>query len=276
MKSLLATCPQQRRLWDAAGATRWEADLCQAGGNEHDDRNRSNVPRGHADVLCGFRRLSKRNCACPASRACCVSGGAHLSWSRLRGRSHEEFGKRKTQAVRQFVRWPVLVSRSVWSTCLPVRPRGSRKGCRYSAFLRTTTVAGSKYGARYLGYGVMEAFARRGTQAGQLTRSCLRSPVRPSPFGRAGGASPRNMVEDLVEHALIAVGVCSVAWERGVASGYGSLNLRSLSRERSRAMVGAAIAARLAQTVFACFDATAIRTICRSSRRSPAIPGRCW
>ncbi len=81
-------------------------------------------------------------------------------------------------------------------------------------------------GARYLGYGVMEAFARRGTQGGQLARACLRPP-----FEFTVRAHGRFLGEDMVEtleQALIAVGVVGGMGARS-RRGYGSMSLRSLS-----------------------------------------------
>ncbi len=82
-------------------------------------------------------------------------------------------------------------------------------------------------GARYLGYGVMEAFAsrRRQTSAGQLTRACFRTPfdftVRMR--GRDLSATESASVTD----ALKAVGILGGMGARS-RKGYGSLALRSL------------------------------------------------
>ena len=83
-------------------------------------------------------------------------------------------------------------------------------------------------GARYLGYGVMEAFAssRRGTRPGQLSRSCLRAPLDFTVRARG-----RRLTEELVDtllDALIAIGVVGGMGARS-RRGYGSLNLRALS-----------------------------------------------
>lgn len=82
-------------------------------------------------------------------------------------------------------------------------------------------------GARYLGYGVMEAFAsqKKNTQAGQLTRGCLREPFEFTVSIRA-----RNLANDelgTLERALAVVGTvgCMGAKSR---KGYGSLVLRSV------------------------------------------------
>ena len=109
-------------------------------------------------------------------------------------------------------------------------------------------------GARYLGYGVMEAFPRKTkrtgerTRAGQLTRACLSAPfdfvvqMRARDLGEQESAS-------LVD-ALVALGVLGGLGARS-RKGYGSLALRSLyvngeehwSRPRSRDELQRAIAA---------------------------------
>ena len=85
-------------------------------------------------------------------------------------------------------------------------------------------------GARYLGYGVMEAFAskNKGTRAGDLTRACL-----PAPFeftvrmrlreNERDGDEPRRSLID----ALICLGTHGGMGARS-RKGYGSLVIRSL------------------------------------------------
>ena len=88
-------------------------------------------------------------------------------------------------------------------------------------------------GSRYLGYGIMEAFASRkkGTMAGQLTAACLRAPVdfRVHMRIRARGLSHEERVKQstLLRDALATLGTlgCMGAKSR---KGYGSLNIRSL------------------------------------------------
>lgn len=80
-------------------------------------------------------------------------------------------------------------------------------------------------GARYLGYGVMEAFASRnkGTEAGQLTRSCLAAPfdvtVR---IGAQESESLRSIVP-----ALRLLGMLGGLGSKS-RKGYGSVNLTAL------------------------------------------------
>jgi CRISPR-associated protein Cmr1 len=92
------------------------------------------------------------------------------------------------------------------------------------------TVVGE--GARYLGYGVMEAFARRAKDnrpavaAGQLTRGCLQAP-----FDLKIELRARDLEEParaLLLDALKAVGLLGGIGAKS-RKGYGSLVLRSLS-----------------------------------------------
>lgn len=88
-------------------------------------------------------------------------------------------------------------------------------------------------GARYLGYGVMEAFAsrRKGTEAGELTCPCLRSPfeftirmwVRE---GKRNGHDHSGQLA-LLEDALVCLGTHGGMGAKS-RKGYGSLVLRSL------------------------------------------------
>ena len=82
-------------------------------------------------------------------------------------------------------------------------------------------------GARYLGYGAMEAFAstRKGTQAGELTRACFRPPFDFTVQMRGRGLREPEL-ESLTD-ALIALGTLGGIGARS-RKGYGSLVLRSL------------------------------------------------
>ena len=82
-------------------------------------------------------------------------------------------------------------------------------------------------GARYLGYGVMEAFGsqKRKTRVGQLTRACLRAPV-----DFAVSMQGRTLDEEHLQsltNALIALGTLGGMGAKS-RKGYGSLVLRSL------------------------------------------------
>lgn len=82
-------------------------------------------------------------------------------------------------------------------------------------------------GARYLGYGVMEAFGSRNTgkKAGQLTRACLRAPFDFTVRMRA-----RDLIEQesaMLSNALAALGILGGMGAKS-RKGYGSLVIRSL------------------------------------------------
>ncbi len=82
-------------------------------------------------------------------------------------------------------------------------------------------------GARYLGYGVMEAFPsrQRGTRAGQLIRPCLRAPLDFTIRMRG-----RDLADEPLNHlrnALLAVGVLGGMGAKS-RKGYGSLAIQSL------------------------------------------------
>ena len=85
-------------------------------------------------------------------------------------------------------------------------------------------------GARYLGYGVMEAFAsqRKGTKAGELTRACLRAPFEFSVQLRGRDLSDPQLLS--LRRALSALGILGGMGARS-RKGYGSLVLRSLCEE---------------------------------------------
>ncbi len=95
-------------------------------------------------------------------------------------------------------------------------------------------------GARYLGYGVMEAFARckkktqagqltqKKTQAGQLTRSCLRAPIDFTVSLQCRDLD--NAALDSVRDALKALGLLGGMGAKS-RKGYGSLVLKSLKEE---------------------------------------------
>ena len=80
-------------------------------------------------------------------------------------------------------------------------------------------------GVRYLGYGLMEAFAssRKGTRTGELTRPCLRAPFD---FRvRMALRTPADV--DSLRNALVALGTLGGMGARS-RKGFGSLSLRSL------------------------------------------------
>ncbi len=92
------------------------------------------------------------------------------------------------------------------------------------------------YGARYLGYGVMEAFASKpkGTNAGQLTRDCIDSGFDFAVRMRVSAGFDRSVA--LLERALIAAG-CLGGLGAKSRRGYGSIAICSLIVDKqSRSM----------------------------------------
>lgn len=83
-------------------------------------------------------------------------------------------------------------------------------------------------GARYLGFGVMEAYgsSNKGTQEGQLTHACLRAPFDFGVEIRARDVAGK--ARGLLLEALKAVGLLGGMGAKS-RKGYGSLVLRSLS-----------------------------------------------
>lgn len=86
-------------------------------------------------------------------------------------------------------------------------------------------------GARYLGYGVMEAFAssKKGTQPGQLTRACLAAPFTFT-LQLSFKASVSQAQRDSIVKAFKLLGLIGALGSKA-RKGYGSLVLTALSGE---------------------------------------------
>ena len=84
------------------------------------------------------------------------------------------------------------------------------------------------HGARYLGYGVMEAFAsrNRNTQDGQLIRACLPAPFAVTVRMTAHGLRGQRL--ESLQDALVALGTLGGMGAKS-RKGYGSLVIHSLS-----------------------------------------------
>ena len=82
-------------------------------------------------------------------------------------------------------------------------------------------------GARYLGYGVMEAFAskKRGTKNGQLTRACRRAPFDFTVLMRCRDLDDTDLRS--LKDALVALGTLGGMGAKS-RKGYGSLSIQSL------------------------------------------------
>lgn len=91
-------------------------------------------------------------------------------------------------------------------------------------------------GARYLGYGVMEAFGSRnkGTSAGQLTRPALRTPLKFTVHARFKPTSSAEHIREL-EEAMTAWGAMGAMGSKA-RKGYGSISLvkTELYEDRSK------------------------------------------
>ena len=110
-------------------------------------------------------------------------------------------------------------------------PRSERKGEVLTASQTDAKAVGE--GARYLGYGVMEAFGsrNRGTKAGELTRPCLRSPFEFTVLMRVRDGRRDKEADDRrlasLHEALICLGTHGGMGAKS-RKGYGSLVIRSL------------------------------------------------
>ena len=143
-----------------------------------------------------------------------------LAWSRHGGnlqaiRKEEEclFGSTRTGQSRVLMRFKAPAT--------PLRPVS--KGTVLT-IPGTQKVVGD--GARYLGYGVMEAFTskNKGTEAGQLWRTCLNAPFS---FSVQVRVRDESAVEQL-KCALVALGTFG-GFGAKARKGYGSVALQSLS-----------------------------------------------
>lgn len=144
-----------------------------------------------------------------------------LAWSRCRGdleslQSEEDdlFGSSRSGQSRVSLR----VARS------PAPPQPIRSGA--VLYQSDRRVVGP--GARYLGYGVMEAFGsqNRKTQEGQLIRACLPAPFKVKVRMIARDLCGRRLAS--LKDALIALGTLGGMGARS-RKGYGSLVIHSLS-----------------------------------------------
>ena len=147
-----------------------------------------------------------------------------LAWSRCKG-DIEEVGKQEDKLFGS-----ATTGQSRMSMRLEVKHRPSEvsTGRVLTVSARNTRVVGE--GARYLGYGVMAAFAshKQGTEAGELSRPCLR-PSRNAPFEftvRLRGRCDAGQVESLLD-SLKTVGLIGGMGSKA-RKGYGSLVLQAL------------------------------------------------
>ena len=144
-----------------------------------------------------------------------------LAWSRLNG----DLEAIRNQEDTLFGSAGRGQSRVSMRLGLGLRPSVVPEGRRLAIPGQKCRVVGQ--GARYLGYGVMEAFgsSKKGTAAGQLTRACLRAPFDFTVHLRSRGLSADQV--DSLKDALVALGVMGGLGARS-RKGYGSLTMQSL------------------------------------------------
>ena len=147
------------------------------------------------------------------------------AWSRCRG----DLGRVETEEAALF--GSADRGRSLVSMRLVLDRQPTALGVRH---VLTTGGSVVGQGARYLGYGVMEAFDSRnkGTKAGELTRACLRTPFDFTVQARLRSTGPgdeehgRQLAS--LEDAFVCVGTVGGLGAKS-RKGYGSLVLQSLA-----------------------------------------------
>jgi CRISPR-associated protein Cmr1 len=126
-------------------------------------------------------------------------------------------------------------------------------------------------GARYLGYGIMEAFASkaRGSEAGQLTRGCLLAP-----FDFTVEMRCRNLDESLrigLEEALRALGLLGGIGSKN-RKGYGSLALTELKLNGASVFSAPTTIGELKEAVAGLYARSGIGTTPFGSNGAPPLP----
>ncbi len=159
--------------------------------------------------------------ASPASRGCSDSGGVHWPGRGTTATSRRSNGKR-TGSSGACAR---ARSRLIIDSIEPVgRPSKARPGHVLTVSTNRRQVVGQ--GARYFGYGLMEAFNRpkKNKQAGQLVRGCILAPHRFNVRLRCRGLDHQAI--DSILAASRALGLLGGMGARS-RRGYGSLVLES-------------------------------------------------
>ena len=135
-------------------------------------------------------------------------GGGNCTVQRMRRCENDLFGSSETGQSRLAMRLDVTTGPRILGKDKVLEDEGGRQ-------------VGP--GARYLGYGVMEAFASKKKDAGQLVRPCLKAPFEFTLRIGAKDAAPLRRVEPALRLLGLAGGLGARA-----RKGYGSLNLISL------------------------------------------------
>lgn len=187
-------------------------------------------------MFCGgadLRRADSAELRLPSFKGVLRFWWRALAWSRLDG-DLDEIRRREDALFGSAEEGQSRVSmRLATASCPPI----VRKGELLTFPKPVGGVVGE--GARYLGYGVMEAFASRnkGTRAGELTRACLLAPIDFTVHMRlhVRGAS-RDEFRQLsvsLEDALVCLGTRGGMGAKS-RKGYGSLVIRSLLVNREQ------------------------------------------
>ena len=162
----------------------------------------------------------------PELRLPSFKGVLRYWWRALAWSLHEgDLGVLQQQEDRLFGSADGGQSRILLRLMPAIRPETAARGEVLSVSASSSRPVGD--GARYLGYGLMEAFASRtkDTRAGQLQRPCLRSPFDFTVQMRVCGLDDRELGS--LTDALIALGTLGGMGARS-RRGYGSLVLQSL------------------------------------------------
>ena len=174
-------------------------------------------------MFCGGADQTKAELRLPSFKGVLRFWWRALAWSRYGG-DIEEVGKQEDEIFGS-----ATVGQSRMSMRLEIvrRPAEVSIGSVLAISAQNESVVGE--GARYLGYGVMVAFAscKQGTKAGELTRPCLRSIETPFEFTvRLHGRCSAGQLESLLD-GLKTVGLLGSMGSKG-RKGYGSLALQDL------------------------------------------------
>lgn len=153
-----------------------------------------------------------------------IKGALRFWWRALAWSRYGDLEKIREEEARLFGSTDEGQAAVLMKLSSPAPPKISEKG---QVLKDGDRVVGE--GARYLGYGVMEAFASRnkGTQAGQLTRPCLLSPFEFTLELRFGRRSTEQQLISLAK-ALELMGLAGSLGSKS-RKGYGSLTLTKLS-----------------------------------------------
>ena len=167
-----------------------------------------------------------------------------LAWSRCDG----DLSAIQQQEDRLFGSAGGGQSRVLMRLDCPSEPETVAKDAELKASGSSTRTVGD--GARYLGYGLMDAFPskKKGRRAGQLHRACCRPPFDFAVHMRGRGLDESELAT--LKDALIALGTLGGMGARS-RKGYGSLVLRSLQVDGNEHWRAPTSAAELSKSIAA-------------------------